>query len=73
MIDLHQRSHQRLYRITKTGNWKQFALHRLRIHFPTRAHGGLRLSKSLSSASGFPFLYAGSRVDKAVLLLVTPP
>jgi hypothetical protein len=52
---------------------KQFALHRLKMYFPTRAHGGLRLSKSLSSASGFPLLYAGSRVDKAVFLLVTPP
>ena len=51
---------------------KQFALHRLKMYFPTRAHGGLRLSKSLSSAFGFNLLYAGSRVDELVFLLVTP-
>jgi hypothetical protein len=53
--------------------FKQFALHRLKMYFLTRAHDGRRLSKSLSSASGFPFLYGGSRVDEAVFLLVTPP
>jgi hypothetical protein len=52
---------------------KRSTLHRVKIFFPTCAHFGLRLSSPLPSAFVLPFLYAGRRTEKAILLLVTRP